>query len=116
MGWPKRTLLLVALGVFVLAQWSPRVPAPLARVSDKLEHAALYALFALAVWPFLPAAAPLPRAGALLSGGLLVAVTMEAGQIHFPQRTPDAHDVVADLAGLLAAAGPLAWRQAALQR
>lgn len=107
MGWPRTLLTVLFLGAFVLLQWSPVLPD--VEVSDRMAHALLYYVFALVLWPVLPSTDPLPRAGAVVSIGFLVALTMEAGQIHFPGRVPDETDVLADLAGLLMASVPMAW-------
>jgi len=106
-GWPRRLLSALFLGAFVFLQWSPSVPA--LDVSDRMAHALLYYAFALVLWPLLPATDPLPRAGAVVSIGFLVGLTMEASQIHFPNRTPDSADALADLAGLVMASVPMAW-------
>lgn len=108
MPWPGRLLLALFLGVFLLAQWSPEVPLA-DRVDDKVEHAVLYYVLALVLWPLVPATDALARAGVVVSIGFLLALVMEAGQSHLPHRTPDTRDVLADLAGLVAASAPLAW-------
>lgn len=100
-------LLALFLGAFLLLQWSPRVPLA-ERVDERLEHFVLYYGLALALWPLVPATDPLARAGVVVSAGLLAALLMEAAQPGFG-RTRDTQDVLADLAGLLAAATPMAW-------
>lgn len=107
MAWPRRLLFALFLGAFVGLQWSPLLPD--VEVSDKIAHVLLYYAFALFLWPELPSTDPLPRAGAVVSIGFLVGLTMEAGQVHFPGRTPDSTDALADLAGLLMASIPMAW-------
>jgi VanZ family protein len=104
--WPGRLLLALFLGVFLLLQWSPEVPGA-DLVDDKAAHAILYYVLALALWPLVPATDPLARAGVVVSLGFLVAIVMETGQ--HPPRTYDTRDALADLAGLVAAAGPMAW-------
>lgn len=103
---PGRLLLALFLGAFVLLQWAPHVPFS-DRVNDKAAHAALYYLLALVLWPLVPATDPLARAGVVVSSGFLLAIVMETGQ--HPPRQYDTLDALADLAGLLAAAVPLAW-------
>lgn len=107
MRGPGRLLLALFLGVFLLLQWSPRVPLA-DRVDDQAGHAVLYYLLALALWPLVPATDPLARAGVVVSAGYLVAILVEAGQPAFG-RTRDTHDLLADLLGLLAATAPMAW-------
>ena len=93
---------------FVALQWGDRLPTP--GLGDQLAHVLLYYLFGLVLWRLLPPADGLARAGAVVSAGYLVAILMEVGQVHFAYRTPDEADVLADIAGLLMAVVPLAWR------
>lgn len=107
MPHPARLATALFLGAFLLAQWAPHVPYQ-ERIDDKVAHAALYYGLALVLWPLVPATDALARAGVVVSLGFLLGLLMEAGQPSFG-RTRDTHDLVADLAGLLAAAAPLAW-------
>mgnify|MGYP001793166012 CR=1 FL=1 len=96
------------LAIFIAIQWTPNLEAP-AHVSDKLVHAALYYGFAFLIWWMLPPIERLTRAGAVLGIGLIVAILMEIGQLYIPGRGADVFDVVADVAGLMAASAGIWW-------
>jgi VanZ family protein len=103
---PGRLLFALFLGAFLLVQWVPRVPFD-DRVDDKVAHAGLYYLLALALWPLVPATDALARAGVVVSIGFLLAVLVEFSQA--PPRVTDTRDLFADVLGLVAASGPMAW-------
>lgn len=98
LAWTGR---LAFVAFFVYAHLVPK-PPHVAGVSDKLEHAVLYALFGLVLWDLLPGT-PQARGGAVLALGWILAIMMEVAQSHVPHRKKDVFDALADLAGLAVA-------------
>jgi VanZ family protein len=101
----RGTLLrLLALLAVVVAHWLPG--DAVGQVPDGLGHVALFAVAAVAAWGLLPLE-PGPRAAAIVAGGALLAILLEASQPAFGRRD-EPWDLVADLEGLLLATGALA--------
>lgn len=90
----------LAFALFAYVQLTPS--APEVGVSDKVQHATLYALAALLAWLVVPGP-PQAKSGAIIAAGWLVALLMEAGQAHVPHRRQDTLDALADLGGMLLA-------------
>lgn len=107
--WPA----VVCMAAIFVASHNPAPPGAAGWINDKLAHAAVYGVLALAYLRALTGSMRGPFATRALLAAVALAgsygVTDEFHQAFIPSRQPDALDLAADLAGAAMAVAAARW-------